>query len=482
MEKDECRDIRTSREYCGCCCKGYCDPDTCTCSQGGIKCQVDRLHFPCGCTRDGCGNPSGRIEFNPVRVRTHFIHTLMRLELEKKHGPEEDEHQVIAAGERSNIRTTTNSWPMDSMADASSDAPADYRDIRTTHLYDNRSRGEERYGGKSGCGIQQEDTAAAAASSSTSSAPGGLICGERNKSAGHHHDLGPFHFDPASSGFHSAIEIYQEAAAKYQNNFSTFSFSASQTVGGGGFTHYGSLYAQDPVSTKELQQQQKHHPHPPYKASPTADCFLHSGTDLFAAYSSSSLTRDEGEGKLSPETASTTNTYANLHTVCSTSSRLEPFSELLQGRYPIVPLTVSAEGCSFREPRFSRACSPSASPIPTPATCGDQTFSPATSCETTSLLQDSDASGVSHPHERRSSPDMESEICGSGGGGNEESCSTNSNLLNVNAGRSLMDLENESPNSLTSAENSQAISGGEECADENLGEIIKKSMVETVSA
>nr|CAI5835952.1 unnamed protein product [Callosobruchus analis] len=83
-EKDECRDIRTSREFCGCGCKGYCDPDTCSCSQAGIKCQVDRLNFPCGCSRDNCGNSSGRIEFNPIRVRTHFIHTLMRLELEKE--------------------------------------------------------------------------------------------------------------------------------------------------------------------------------------------------------------------------------------------------------------------------------------------------------------------------------------------------------------------------------------------------------------
>ncbi|KAJ8929478.1 hypothetical protein NQ314_017831 [Rhamnusium bicolor] len=90
LEKDECRDIRSSREFCGCGCKGYCDPDTCSCSQAGIKCQVDRLNFPCGCSRDNCGNSSGRIEFNPVRVRTHFIHTLMRLELEKKQEKEEE--------------------------------------------------------------------------------------------------------------------------------------------------------------------------------------------------------------------------------------------------------------------------------------------------------------------------------------------------------------------------------------------------------
>lgn len=91
-EKDECRDIRTSREFCGCACKGTCNPETCSCSLGGIKCQVDRLNFPCGCTRDGCSNTTGRIEFNPVRVRTHFIHTLMRVGLEKKN--EENQEAV----------------------------------------------------------------------------------------------------------------------------------------------------------------------------------------------------------------------------------------------------------------------------------------------------------------------------------------------------------------------------------------------------
>lgn len=92
-EKDECRLLRTSREVCGCTCRGYCDPDTCECSQAGIKCQVDRLkphEFPCGCTRDGCGNVNGRIEFNPARVKTHFIHTIMKLELEKRQEMSED--------------------------------------------------------------------------------------------------------------------------------------------------------------------------------------------------------------------------------------------------------------------------------------------------------------------------------------------------------------------------------------------------------
>nr|XP_006004605.1 PREDICTED: cysteine/serine-rich nuclear protein 1 [Latimeria chalumnae] len=45
---------------------------------------MDRTSFPCGCTKDGCGNTEGRIEFNPSRVQTHFIHTIMKLDLEKQ--------------------------------------------------------------------------------------------------------------------------------------------------------------------------------------------------------------------------------------------------------------------------------------------------------------------------------------------------------------------------------------------------------------
>lgn len=40
IEKDECRDIRASREHCGCGCKGYCDPESCPCSRANVKCQV----------------------------------------------------------------------------------------------------------------------------------------------------------------------------------------------------------------------------------------------------------------------------------------------------------------------------------------------------------------------------------------------------------------------------------------------------------
>jgi len=91
LEKEECRDIRASREFCGCNCRLYCDPETCQCAVAGIKCQVDRMSFPCGCTREGCHNENGRVEFNPLRVRTHFIHTLMRLELERKHEQQQED-------------------------------------------------------------------------------------------------------------------------------------------------------------------------------------------------------------------------------------------------------------------------------------------------------------------------------------------------------------------------------------------------------
>uniref|UniRef100_A0A3Q2QVK2 Cysteine and serine rich nuclear protein 1 n=1 Tax=Fundulus heteroclitus TaxID=8078 RepID=A0A3Q2QVK2_FUNHE len=83
-EKRQLHTLRLSREACGCDCQGFCEPETCACSQAGIKCQVDRLNFPCGCTKDSCGNVQGRIEFDGRRVRTHYIHTVMRLELRRR--------------------------------------------------------------------------------------------------------------------------------------------------------------------------------------------------------------------------------------------------------------------------------------------------------------------------------------------------------------------------------------------------------------
>ncbi|XP_022111390.1 cysteine/serine-rich nuclear protein 1-like [Acanthaster planci] len=89
VEKVDLKKIRVSRESCGCDCRNICNPATCACAQADIKCQVDRLSFPCGCTKEGCGNPTGRVEFNPVRVRTHFLHTIMRLDSDRDSNGEE---------------------------------------------------------------------------------------------------------------------------------------------------------------------------------------------------------------------------------------------------------------------------------------------------------------------------------------------------------------------------------------------------------
>lgn len=39
-EKRQLHELRTSREDCGCDCQGFCEPETCSCSLAGIKCQV----------------------------------------------------------------------------------------------------------------------------------------------------------------------------------------------------------------------------------------------------------------------------------------------------------------------------------------------------------------------------------------------------------------------------------------------------------
>lgn len=39
-EKRQLQELRRWREDCGCHCQGFCEPETCACSQAGIKCQV----------------------------------------------------------------------------------------------------------------------------------------------------------------------------------------------------------------------------------------------------------------------------------------------------------------------------------------------------------------------------------------------------------------------------------------------------------
>lgn len=83
-EKRQLHTLRISRETCGCDCQGFCEPESCACSLAGIKCQVDRFNFPCSCSLDGCGNTQGRVVFDSRRVRTHHMHTIMKLELERR--------------------------------------------------------------------------------------------------------------------------------------------------------------------------------------------------------------------------------------------------------------------------------------------------------------------------------------------------------------------------------------------------------------
>lgn len=102
-EKEECKELRGSREECGCSCKTVCKPDTCLCALNGIQCQVDRFSYPCGCSKRGCGNPSGRIEFNPGKVQKHYRHTFTKLEkeLQEEHQTQGDEsaEKIPAASE-----------------------------------------------------------------------------------------------------------------------------------------------------------------------------------------------------------------------------------------------------------------------------------------------------------------------------------------------------------------------------------------------
>lgn len=57
---------------------------------------MDRLSFPCGCSRNGCVNAVGRVEFNASRVNTHFIHTILRLQLDNKQTSLPlDDHNII---------------------------------------------------------------------------------------------------------------------------------------------------------------------------------------------------------------------------------------------------------------------------------------------------------------------------------------------------------------------------------------------------
>ncbi|XP_053268286.1 cysteine/serine-rich nuclear protein 1b isoform X1 [Pleuronectes platessa] len=147
-EKRQLHELRIARENCGCDCQGFCEPETCSCSLAGIKCQMDHSSFPCGCTKDGCGNTEGRIEFNSTRVQTHYIHTIMKLELEKRleeqsSTEEEEDYSKVA-----NSIPAVHSFPFSSELTAAGENSCS---SDMTDLSDSSGQSEDSEAGGSPC-------------------------------------------------------------------------------------------------------------------------------------------------------------------------------------------------------------------------------------------------------------------------------------------------------------------------------------------
>lgn len=359
LEKDECRDIRSSREFCGCGCKGYCDPDTCSCSQAGIKCQVDRLNFPCGCTRDNCANSSGRIEFNPVRVRTHFIHTLMRLELEKKQKLEEEETGKIDTGggsksvhwsenERLSPGSSNGVYQRDTVTDnsqskyngtllrdvnlnsqmevescvhsgsftnlhygAPGEGPGNHQPPPNFSDLPAREDSLDLYTFREDCYSEENSGEVSADGQQQSGA-------ESRKLPSHPPFPQPnFHFSdprfPPDVGFqagatypHTSPVPNQYQPQQYQPGFAEFAPPPQHGVFGPYM--YGNEFNLAPSTTKSLEGEFHHQPNNGYDglATPSSDQFP-----------------DVKDGQQ----------YTSLHPVCPLGGKLESFSELLQGRY-----------------------------------------------------------------------------------------------------------------------------------------------------
>ncbi|XP_054620894.1 cysteine/serine-rich nuclear protein 1b [Dunckerocampus dactyliophorus] len=155
-EKRQLHDLRISRENCGCDCQGFCEPETCGCSLAGIKCQMDHSSFPCGCTKDGCGNTEGRIEFNSTRVQTHYIHTIMKLELEKRleeqsSTDEEEVSRTAATSDAPPFQTKHHSAPSFPFSPELASAGDNSCSSDMTDLSDSSAQSEDSEAGRSPC-------------------------------------------------------------------------------------------------------------------------------------------------------------------------------------------------------------------------------------------------------------------------------------------------------------------------------------------
>ncbi|KOC62694.1 Cysteine/serine-rich nuclear protein 2 [Habropoda laboriosa] len=313
VEKDECRDIRASREHCGCGCKGYCDPESCPCSRANVKCQVDRMGFPCGCTRDGCANSSGRIEFNPVRVRTHFIHTLMRLELEKKHR-EEEEGADHDASDNQNGRSPLREINLGSvMENRNGESCLNGGGFTTLH-YENH---DARDGGAN-CQPEvpgtREDSLDLYAIRDDCYPSEDTVDGTQGPSRKLHPEFSQA-FQTFSGQTSAGVNFQQPTYQDYQPYANLPSTSRVQfqpqfqTVPGNpGFSHYAP-YGQDNTGTIQ------------------GNCQVHPGQHS-SSYEAS-FAQDETTGSQ----YTNLNSVQPMNTVVQQMGKLEPFSELLSGRY-----------------------------------------------------------------------------------------------------------------------------------------------------
>ncbi|XP_076670345.1 AXIN1 up-regulated 1 isoform X1 [Andrena cerasifolii] len=310
VEKDECRDIRASREHCGCGCKGYCDPESCPCSRANVKCQVDRAGFPCGCTRDGCANSSGRIEFNPVRVRTHFIHTLMRLELEKKQREEESaDHD---ASDNQNGRSPLREINLGSVMENRNAQPCLNGGGFTTLHYENHEAAD----GGANCQPEapgtREDSLDLYAIRDDCYPSEDTVDGTQGPQRKLHPEFSQA-FQTFSGQTGAGVNFQQPAYQDYQPYANLPSTSRVQfqpqfqpVPGNAGFTHYAP-YGQD-------------------NGSIPGNCQVHPGQH--ASSYEASFAQDETTGSQ----------YTNLNSVQPMNTaqqigKLEPFSELLSARY-----------------------------------------------------------------------------------------------------------------------------------------------------
>lgn len=526
---------------------------------------MDRLNFPCGCSRDGCANSSGRIEFNPVRVRTHFIHTLMRLELEKKQKLEEgeeegggdmstkqeqnsnrllhwDEEDRLSGPSSSSSSSSSSSYQeqgkgaIDNLAGAPKFNGSLLRDVSLgsgievescvhagsfTNLHygasgerpDGTVSGSDVSGGNSSGFSRMADLPAREDSldlyafrdecyseensnelSADQLEGNGNV--DRNHFSGHHSstsvlqrgrkghsdehqefNMAPgFHFSqptnvggrtfasspttgllPGTSFPDTNTSSYQqqttpatatasitygdETCSKYQysSGFSTFS-NTHPTPATENFGHYSGVYGHEftkvtgeglggdgykdnmlsnPVQSGEFHQR----PQPLMGTGSNYEGFAMLGDPR------QSFDSQDPVGKPAGGSSVVHGHYTNLHTVCPMSNKLEPFSELLQGRYSYMAA--------------ARTSAPSA------------TF-------------DDSSSAMRGP----------SATYNSSGASTEQLGDSDSDLRqdSIHAeGDKGQDGENKN-------NSSSASTGGTEDCDENFGEIIKKTMVETVSA